>query len=288
MSTISNTASHSSRNEGLDLIRAVAITTVLFAHATAIIWGPRRTITLISGPLAVLGVEIFFVLSGYLIGGILLRIIEKRGRLDPQDIVSFWKRRWWRTLPNYLLFLLIYICLAHPPLFHIPREFGRFFVFCQNLTPRHPNYDVFPVSWSLAIEEWEYILLPICTALAVSIFVPRGVRVSRAILMAISLMIAVPLLLKCVTGSGLPWDAYFRKVVCYRLDSIGYGVLLAWISMYNPTLFSKLKTSASLYVTVGVIVTALVVTQLALVSSGSAGAFNTRRYLTVTKLCRVK
>ncbi|MDG1661044.1 MAG: hypothetical protein P8H40_06680 [Winogradskyella sp.] len=54
------------------------------------------------------GVDIFFVLSGFLIGGILLRKLEA-GQTSFSDLVRFWKRRWLRTFPNYFV-VLIFKC----------------------------------------------------------------------------------------------------------------------------------------------------------------------------------
>ena len=59
---------------------------------------------------ATIGVEIFFVISGFLIGKIIYRIIQKDD-FSFNDVREFWKRRWFRTLPNYYLVLLINILL---------------------------------------------------------------------------------------------------------------------------------------------------------------------------------
>src|SRR4051794_29328701 len=92
----------SRRRFGLDLVRSTAITCVLLAHmVNGLEW------------LGVYGVEMFFSLSGYLIGGILLRDVERAGRFR---MLEFLKRRWYRTLPNYYLFLAIFFALqlVHP------------------------------------------------------------------------------------------------------------------------------------------------------------------------------
>ena len=89
---------------GLDLLRAIAIGLVLLCHIT-----PFFVFPLAPGwfaevsALASLGVDLFFVLSGFLIGGILLRDLDRGASF--RSLVAFWSRRWWRTLPNYYLFL---------------------------------------------------------------------------------------------------------------------------------------------------------------------------------------
>ena len=89
---------------GLDLVRAVAIALVVFQHGalffnlcygSPVIWTKTGTI----------GVTLFFALSGYLIGGILLGQGDSLGEF--RVAVRFWLRRALRTLPNYFLFILI-------------------------------------------------------------------------------------------------------------------------------------------------------------------------------------
>lgn len=82
------------RNIGLDLPRAAAITLVVASHYVS------------HYPLlGVYGVELFFALSGFLIGGILYRELAAPGDWTLPRVKRFWLRRWYRTLPNYYLFL---------------------------------------------------------------------------------------------------------------------------------------------------------------------------------------
>ena len=87
---------------GLDVMRASAILLVLLGHAT--VWFasfvPVFNIGCLGG---YFGVELFFVLSGFLIGSILLRWLIDPG--STTTLFDFWRRRWLRTLPNYVLFL---------------------------------------------------------------------------------------------------------------------------------------------------------------------------------------
>ena len=74
---------------GLDLIRAGAVSLVLVAHASYLlepVFAAPRTFNV----LAVLGVELFFVLSGFLIGGIIIDTVRR----DPRWVANFWLRRW--------------------------------------------------------------------------------------------------------------------------------------------------------------------------------------------------
>ena len=141
---------HESRSFGLDLARAMAISLVLFAHfvykwTNVGFWG----------------VELFFALSGFLIGQILWRNYAASERWNFENIKNFWTRRWWRTLPNYYLFFLVMIAFHYSMGNQLPTPWGfaKVLVFSQDLVSS--NYKFFGVAWSLCIEEWFYLLFPL-------------------------------------------------------------------------------------------------------------------------------
>ena len=90
---------------GLDIFSAFAIMLVVIGHGGFIL---KETI-LEGFPYfrMIDEVDIFFVLSGFLIGGLLLKELNKSEKFKPSDLVQFWKRRWYRTLPNYYFILLL-------------------------------------------------------------------------------------------------------------------------------------------------------------------------------------
>src|SRR5690606_23169927 len=77
-------------------------------------------------------------------------------RLTFPQLLHFWKRRWFRTLPNYFLVLLVSLFVYRNTLSGIPVH--HYFFFLQNFTSEIPRF--FVESWSLSIEEWFYLLLP--------------------------------------------------------------------------------------------------------------------------------
>ena len=105
-----------------------------------------------------IGVDLFFVLSGFLIGKIILKQLEKR-KTTFKDFGYFWFRRWFRTLPNYYLVLTINILLYFLFYGNIVPSVWRFFVFLQNFS--EGQIDFFTESWSLSIEEFSYVLGPL-------------------------------------------------------------------------------------------------------------------------------
>lgn len=221
---------------GLDIYRAVAIIIVVLAHGNFIIEG-----TILEGfPYFrfIDGVDMFFVLSGYLIGGILLKIITKPAPFSIVALVSFWKRRWLRTLPNYYLVLLCnYFVVSQGIIKEDIEQFNfHFFTFTQNFAG--PFYGFFWESWSLSIEEWFYIFSPILIFILV-----KKTTAKNAFLLTVLLMIILPLLYRISIYDPnidrFTWDITFRKTVLCRLDSIGYGLLFAWVNKYYFSAWKK-------------------------------------------------
>lgn len=108
---MSSNSSSRQRVFGLDLMRVIAILAVLGSHILYIFpeqYGGVIPLLQLGG---VMGVEIFFVLSGYLIGSILLRLFVKEN-FGMSDVKYFLIRRWFRTLPSYYLALVLNILLV--------------------------------------------------------------------------------------------------------------------------------------------------------------------------------
>lgn len=115
---------------GLDLFRSIAILMVLLSNLLLIYPNLNDKLAQILILFGFWGVEIFFVLSGFLIGNILFNLFIQND-FTIQSVFSFFKRRWFRTLPNYFLVLLLNIVIA--VMFHFQIEnVGYYFFFFQN------------------------------------------------------------------------------------------------------------------------------------------------------------
>lgn len=177
-------------------------------------------------PLGFAGVEIFFVLSGFLIGSILINSLALAEPGDWRWIKTFWARRWIRTLPNYYLFLGV-----HRLVFGGASLGAAHLIFCQNLLKSDASG--FSVSWSLAVEEWFYLLLPLFTLLSLR----AGASRRNSILIASAIIFILATTLKLILFEHKTWDEGIRKVVFFRLDALMFGVLLAWIKRYRAQWF---------------------------------------------------
>jgi peptidoglycan/LPS O-acetylase OafA/YrhL len=219
----------SGRVPELDGLRGLAILLVVAWHYVAAplqsVPAPLAQLAWRSLRLAWSGVDLFFVLSGFLIGGILLD-----RRAAPRYFQAFYARRFCRILPLYFLVLgSFYLLRAAAPAFVASPALGQLFsdplpawsyaTFTQNLVMVH-EHTFGPIglaiTWSLAIEEQFYLVLPLMVR-----FIPPGWL--PAVLAAVGL--AAPVWRVLAGPSG-----YFATIVLTpcRADSLLLGVLCAW------------------------------------------------------------
>lgn len=228
---------NTNRNFGLDLLRFIAISTVLISHSITVL--PEKFY--IVHHVIFDGVLVFFVLSGFLIGRILIKAFENN--ISLAAILIFWKRRWLRTLPAYFftIFLIIVLSLA------LGRDLNKIEIiknlfFVQNLTYHYGAF--FTESWSLSIEEWFYLTLPLFIILFS--LIPR-INFKLNIIMIAILIIVVSLLIRyfisvnTLIDSISEWDKRLRSPVVTRLDSIMIGVVGAWFYQYKKLQFFKYR-----------------------------------------------
>lgn len=220
---------------GLDILRTAAILSVLLYHSIMLV---PESIGQVFNYIYIDGVCMFFVLSGFLIGTILLKTAEKDG-FQFRQLLDFWIRRWARTLPNYFLFLISLTLLAkiYVPGFPL-RVVPQYLVFSQNLLQNPPGF--FLESWSLSIEEWFYISVPLLLLVLLKI---SNFSIKYAVLFISITIIIFSIILRYVFLHNFvaSYNGEKNLAVIARLDNIMYGVTGAYICFYNKRLWLKNK-----------------------------------------------
>ena len=214
---------------GLDLLRFFAIIFVVFGHSKILV--PDKYDFLI-GKFILDGVSIFFVLSGFLIGRILINQINQN-KTKLSDLITFWKRRWIRTLPAYLVvltFLVSYTFLLKPA--RLPLDFYKYYLFIQNFNAPQPPF--FSESWSLSIEEWFYLLIPI-----IFLFFIKLTKKKHTLIIVIFSIIFLVILFRYYLYKTVDVSSFYNvdlsilRQVLPRLDAIMFGVLGAYLSFFK-------------------------------------------------------
>jgi len=237
---------YSNRVFGIDLLKAIAIIHVLLGHGGFLLEKANTNFPWIK---LISGVNLFFVLSGFLIGRIIIKNFIINSKFGIKDIFDFWKRRWLRTLPNYYLILIVNIIVVYFGI--IKEDFSqfnwKFFLFLQNFT--QPFYGFFWESWSLSIQEWFYILFPVTLTGLYVILHKFRIEKKNIFLSTAFIFVLIPFLLRFFIASEFELDEFWLgvkiyKVVIYRMDSIALGLLAAFIKYYHPKVWFKSRNIA--------------------------------------------
>jgi peptidoglycan/LPS O-acetylase OafA/YrhL len=210
-----NTRAHD-RIFGIDLLRSVAVLFVLILHGGEAL-DPMPGMVSSFCEMGWIGVDLFFVLSGFLIGSQIYS-----GTMGARE---FWVRRWSRTLPLYYSVLFVY-AVVKPFLLHFPFQGNMplYLFFGQNFQP----ISDFGQSWSLCVEEQFYLFIPL-------LVLGFGLRspLSVAVIWLVSPAVRAALEYRFGGFSSpmnLPisdYDFYFRFNSLSHLDSLAAGLFLS-------------------------------------------------------------
>ena len=215
------------RNAGLDAVRGLAVLMVLGAHfdlgaapLAAPAWLERGLRQWqVSGWS---GVDLFFVLSGFLISGLLFREYAAAGRIR---VGRFLIRRGLKIYPSFyvMVFFTVLIMLSSGNPVK-PAELVAELLFVQNYGPTLYNY-----TWSLAVEEHFYLLL-------VGLIAWRAGRTGhlRDVRVVVLLVLPATLLARLISAWGWP-DGYQAHVnyTHLRLDGLAFGVALGYLAVFH-------------------------------------------------------
>ena len=234
------------RIPGLDLLRAAAIVSVICTHA----W--------VAGGMGYgfgwieqygwMGVDLFFVLSGYLIGRQVLMRFKQDGGVD---LKSFYRQRAYRILPAYLTVVALYFCFPLLREQEAIQPLWQFLTFTMNLFVNQNTMHAFSSAWSLCVEEHFYLVFPVAV---ITISPWANARRLIAIFLGVVLFGLIWRGLAwwqssalAIDGSGV-WEMNSRRymeLVYYptyaRLDGLLSGVALAILSIYQTVLWERMQ-----------------------------------------------
>lgn len=226
------------RQPGLDLLRAIAIGSVVIFHSGG--FGFKLPHDWHRFGWA--GVDLFFVLSGYLIGGQLWAELQARKSIR---FGRFYARRALRILPAYLVILTIYFCFPMWREQAVISPLWKYVVSIQNLDLHAGT--AFSHAWSLAVEDQFYLVLP---GLLFLLFrSPRLALVVPWFILAGGLVLRASLVKWKTDAAGHLSDHDFMTWIYYptwtRLDSLVLGVVLAAIERHRSAWWRTLMGGAN-------------------------------------------
>ncbi len=218
----------------LDVLRASAILLVIGCHFRHLPGAPEWFKWIFMR--GTVGVDIFFVLSGWLIGGQMLRHVR---RTDQVPWFGFWMRRWLRTLPAYFAALGLVVVLG----FTRPSSYLEFTFFLQNYTAPFE----WLVTWSLCIEEHFYLALPFL--MLACLFLRRLSR--PGMIVTVLFALTLPLLIRWVEFEELALSQDFAWFLAkhyspthLRFEGLLMGVALAAMAEWRTPMWCAMQRHA--------------------------------------------
>ncbi len=163
--------------------------------------------------IAIISVEVFFVLSGFVLAP---QILYCLGGDFIHRFRIFLVRRWVRTVPPYLLALILTTILTDNL---SSGAFHGYLVFLNNFLRVEDSSNYFPIAWSLAVEEWFYLFFPLFMILTRR----AGLTLTKSLVIFLLLFFTLRL------GGAVAdpdWGTSVRRIIVYRLDSIAFGFVL--------------------------------------------------------------
>lgn len=233
------------RSHGLDTLRSLAILAVMMFHVyTFHDVGTLPWMLEFMARMGWMGVDLFFVLSGYLIGSQLLRPYQRNER---PRLWSFYRNRLYRVLPAYLVVLASYYIFPDwrespnlPPLWQL-------LTFTQNLFVDYRVDQAFSHVWSLCIEEHFYLFLPLVVLLMMGKPSMRKTATVLGGLVLFGVCVRAFILfhaLRPLASGGQSFGLVYIEQIYYptysRLDGLLAGVTIALVKVFRPVWWSAL------------------------------------------------
>ncbi|MCP4675045.1 MAG: acyltransferase [Deltaproteobacteria bacterium] len=238
-------------------IRVLAVVTVVQVHLTILLRGgglldKRGELSRYSMNIS-FGMDLFFILSGFLIGMILLHSFEQqKGR----GILRFYARRAFRTFPPYYL-VLILISLVIPMSAKQTDHLPYAFLYISNYTGATRTACVMPWNWSLCVEEHFYFAVPLLL-LVLHLLRSHAARIGVLIFFWLGGTATRLIIFYAHEGSWTP--AALQHELMYkshaRIDILVAGILLAYLHRYFQPQIARLLTRLTARIILWIVVLA--------------------------------
>lgn len=241
-SDVPSTIQHGTHYPGLDTLRAVAILMVIPRHAREILTGDffgdflKKVFNH-----GWVGVDLFFVLSGFLIATQLIQTIKRDGRIH---FGRFFLKRSLRIMPSYYFVLLIYLIW---PAFRESPNLDPAWKFLLYLMNYGREGEAFSHAWSLCVEEHFYLVFPFIAAACA--WKPR---VFKPLALFIGILLGVVILRYYLWMTGAPFYPAVYRPSHTHLDGLTIGVGLAALREYRPMAWSRFVSRPWLLFTSGI------------------------------------
>lgn len=229
------TASTHSRNAQLDILRGVAILTVVMYHMF-----PIAEPAWLSGPITAIkstgwaGVDLFFVLSGFLVSGLLFNEFKREGKLD---VARFLIRRGFKIYPAYYALFLVGLGLLLMTHSSLRAAFPILFFFCNYTVDwfNTASNALWIHCWSVSVEEHFYLLLSLTVW-----YLSRQKHSMRAVpYICAAVCLLVPAL-RVFTFYAYPTWTSALYATHLRVDALAFGVLLSYLYRHHEAAVKKL------------------------------------------------
>jgi peptidoglycan/LPS O-acetylase OafA/YrhL len=237
-----------SRLAGLDVLRGVAIGMVLLTHASVTGFGEcdgagcgtLTELLLRIQSLGKYGVDLFFVLSGFLISSLLYAEMDRSGRID---LPRFWLRRGLKIWPSYYVIYVTAVAFISITVYYSGTSVSEYltsawsnYVFLQNYV--NPDKRWF-ASWSLCVEEHFYLVLPL-----VLLFLSRMGWQRRGIQLFCYAACVICLAWRLAAITAGTSTVTLWEQTHFRFDALCFGVLLSHVYRYSEASWARLNRSA--------------------------------------------
>lgn len=217
---------------GLNLLRVGAV--VVLVLSNFILYQPQQhSLSAQIAPfLGFITMETLVVLSGFLWGRKLLKLLQEDSDFSSSTLWKLLRTSAWRVLPLYYLAIFL-VFLIHWLVGYSTADFWKYFLFMQNFARPMPVF--FSESWAMSVGIISCVLLIVALSVLTRMF--RSLNKSSVLFIFSLVMIAFSIGSKFVFYCESPnttieqWNSHLKSVVIYRMDSFYLGVLFSWLSL---------------------------------------------------------